>query len=486
MPLLIGTLITLIIYPPSRTYLFPPVPLALIDKTSGDIQKPPAGMLGSKDSITGAPEAHKGEAVEQEAFNFVSGMGSIVISTATGEHPVEETDEVGDVADNSGLEKTSAAAQAITAKAAVTGIKGDKHDKTKTPMQAMTWSKARPLMKAISTACDIWERFANALSPTPPFGKKPRYVIASVVIPGLPVTLFLSSALIVKSIGLLAGLIFFGQPGIDRGIRYLNVRYPHWTDLLDIRNSILRHVPTNAQLTLTLLRIGEAKNAPLPPPPVSSEPSSKAITPPNAEDLPLETSQYEINRAALPTPEEKHPPEDSKPSHRSRLLRFFKGTAKTGVETGIGTDHVRAAAGSKNAKRRLGILPRTIQKPKVPCEFKARYEGRRGYVVFTTTATVPCIAFSAHSEKDSIEAEGAAELKPIFSIPLAEIKELKKVGGLGWKAKMIVGWAMERQIADALEVVDLSGRKWRLTAMPGRDELFNRLIAAGEQRWECV
>lgn len=82
-PLLSGTLLALIVYPPSRTFLFPPAPVALVNTSTGGIQKPRAGVLGSHDSATGAPENHKGEAVEKEANNFVTGIASVAVSSAT-------------------------------------------------------------------------------------------------------------------------------------------------------------------------------------------------------------------------------------------------------------------------------------------------------------------------------------------------------------------------------------------------------------------
>lgn len=65
---------------------FPPAPLALVDSKTGGVQSPKAGVLGSHDSATGAPEKHKGEAVEQEASNFVSSIGHIALSSAAGKH----------------------------------------------------------------------------------------------------------------------------------------------------------------------------------------------------------------------------------------------------------------------------------------------------------------------------------------------------------------------------------------------------------------
>jgi hypothetical protein len=46
-PTIIGFVMLLIIYPPARTYCFPPAPIALIDSKTGGIQKPAAGVLGS-------------------------------------------------------------------------------------------------------------------------------------------------------------------------------------------------------------------------------------------------------------------------------------------------------------------------------------------------------------------------------------------------------------------------------------------------------
>lgn len=54
---------------------------------------------------------------------------------------------------------------------------------------------------------------------------------------------------------------------------------------------------------------------------------------------------------------------------------------------------------------------------------------------------------------------------------------LKKIGGLGWKSKLVVGWALDREVADGLEIVDKKDNHYIVTAMVLRDELFNRLIA---------
>ena len=101
----------------------------------------------------------------------------------------------------------------------------------------------------------------------------------------------------------------------------------------------------------------------------------------------------------------------------------------------------------------------------------------------STAATTPCISFTL--DRSSVErAVDKAEIKPVWSVALADITELKKIGGLGWKVKLVVGWAMDREVADGLEIIAKDGQDKVLTAVPLRDELFNRLVALGGQKWE--
>jgi hypothetical protein len=76
-PTFLSFLIILIVYPPSRCICFPYAPPSLIDAKTGGVQTPAAGVLGSDDSVTGAPEENKGEAVEQEAHSFVNSISSV-------------------------------------------------------------------------------------------------------------------------------------------------------------------------------------------------------------------------------------------------------------------------------------------------------------------------------------------------------------------------------------------------------------------------
>ena len=163
MPLVSLTIIALIAYPPCRPVLFPPAPIALVSSKHGGVQKPKAGVLGSHDSATGAPENHKGEAVEQEASNFVNGIASVALSSATGKHPQGEPDSEDASSPSDGIpDPTSIATTAADAKdKASGGTPAKTHDKTKVPMETAMWTKMRPIMHGLADVTDGWERFAK-------------------------------------------------------------------------------------------------------------------------------------------------------------------------------------------------------------------------------------------------------------------------------------------------------------------------------------
>lgn len=74
---------------------------------------------------------------------------------------------------------------------------------------------------------------------------------------------------------------------------------------------------------------------------------------------------------------------------------------------------------------------------------------------------------------------GSDEFDPQFSIQIQDIEELKKLGGLGWKTKLVVGGLLGMEVIDGLTLVTPEGETV-LTALPRRDELFNRLIALSQ------
>ncbi|GLA69221.1 hypothetical protein AtubIFM55763_008404 [Aspergillus tubingensis] len=496
-PTVFTLLIVLVISPDSRSYLFPPAPIALVDKDTGGVQKPKAGVLGSHDSITGAPENMKGEAAEQEASNLFTSVASVAVGSVAGKHDQGTPDDA-PMEDNA-PDVMKLATSAADAQTAARGEAPDEaHDKTRQPMRDTVYNGANMAMRVLSDIIDTYERFGNALSPTPPFSIVTPYVrLTAVLSVGFLISLITSSYVFVKMITFGTGFAFFGDPIIWRGVAYLNREYPRWEKLLELQNSLLKGIPTNAQLTLTLLRIGEANGAPLPPPPSHSlHQTPYHPAPVNDKDINISASEEEINQAIAPSPEpviEEHEvhPKPHKKGFMNRMIGFFRGTTATGIQSKLAVDRARAAAGSKHAKPRVGVLRSKgkLTLPSGPIQFDGRYKGKRGVVVLDQSQKPPLLYFTTDQtvqlDKPSLEHRPKGTV--LFTMPVTDILEMRKIGGLGWKGKLVTGWA----VGESKEVVDgmvLTGRlpeqKYQLTAMKTRNQLFNRLVAIDGQVWE--
>lgn len=140
--------------------MFPPAPVALVDKDTGGIQNPKAGVLGSHDSITGAPERFKGEAVEQEASNLVTSVASMAVGSAVGKHDQGVPDDApleGVVPDTMGIVSETADAN----KAAKGMDTSETHDKTRQPMKQSVVAGANLLMLTINDITDTFEKIGK-------------------------------------------------------------------------------------------------------------------------------------------------------------------------------------------------------------------------------------------------------------------------------------------------------------------------------------
>ncbi|KAJ5692847.1 hypothetical protein N7462_002270 [Penicillium macrosclerotiorum] len=491
-PAFFAVLIGLVIYPPLRPMMFPPAPIALIDKDTGGIQKPQAGVLGSHDSVTGAPENFKGEAAEREASNLVASVASVAVGSAVGKHdqgvpteaPLEETvpdpmDIVSDTAD------AQSKAHGLTP--------SDSHDKTRQPMKQNVLDIANLSMQVISDVTDTYEKLGNALSATPPFPRmKPRIRLLALLTPAFLLSTWISSYILIKAIGFSVGLAFFGDPIIMRGIAVLNRDFPHWQDIFKLQNSLLKGIPTNAQLTLTLLRIGEANASPLPPPPLSNgKPPSRPASL-RHEDLTVGATREEIQQAAsveTKNSSPQNPPRAQKKTLTAGILSLFRGGTATGVESKRAIDRMWATAGSRHAKNRVGVLRRKgkTRTPVGPVEFDARYHGKRGVAVIDSSQEPPILYFTTDiPQSNDLHVDNRKKNSVLFTIPVTDIRELKKLGGMGWKGKLVVGWAIGgKEVVDGLLVVGKEPHQsFQLTAMAMRNQLFNRLVSIDGQVWE--
>ncbi|KAM7183151.1 Protein of unknown function (DUF3292) domain containing protein [Naviculisporaceae sp. PSN 640] len=483
-------LLVLIVYPPSRRVCFPHAPPALIDPQTGGLKKPMTNVLAS-DSMTGAPESHPGEAIEQEAHSFVNSIVELAIGLATGESP----EKLANIKDKTGGDFVQT-----------------EHDKTKKPVSDAVWEEALPAMHLIGNVADLYERVGNALDPRWPFSKnRPKVAMAGVLVPIIIACWFLSGYLMVKGVGLVVGFALFGDPVLRGAGGWLDRAYPLWRNYVSLKATILKGVPTNAQLALTLLRIGERNHAPLPPPPGNNDPLPMEAHPTAGEGLDklLNVSPAEVDAAVQPSFEAKEEADgnlreekaDKKSRAKSRLLGGVKHVVRGLVNTVRGADKLAARVDiSQSARYRAGVV-RTGPLPARctgPVRFPARKDGKRGYAViqYNEAAEGDAVRQGAFKQRGEAvlgwvpgevpeEGDVGKESDSMkWSIKVADICEIQKIGGLGWKSKILVGWAMDGEITDGLIIRDEAGTEYHLTAISFRDELFNRLVAIGQQAWE--
>ncbi len=146
-----------------------------------------------------------------------------------------------------------------------------KADNIEEPMKhAIEDFNPEPLLHMLFELIDLWEQLGNVLNPVPLFpGSRSRLVLATCIALPTLITCYLSRDTMIKGLELFLGFIIFGQPIIQRIYGFLDQQFPTWRNYCKLRNTVLKGVPTNAQLAITMLRVGERISSPLPPPPAS-------------------------------------------------------------------------------------------------------------------------------------------------------------------------------------------------------------------------
>ena len=192
---------------------------------------------------------------------------------------------------------------------------------------------------------------------------------------------------------------------------------------------MLAGVPTNAQLTLALLRLAERDKAPLPPPP-TSEQLTESDSEDETEDF--DSSSYDVDTDSGDYIDQIHAEKDyangeelkegeKKRKPGRKIAAVLKRTVKTGVSGALGVDHLKAKVGSEQAKNRIGAVAdpppsetmhqgtdktvvthdhsQNVARVNLPggegpCVFSARLHGRKGHVILINTAASPCVSFA--------------------------------------------------------------------------------------------
>lgn len=264
-----------------------------------------------------------------------------------------------------------------------------------------------PLQAFTGDLADGAERWEFALGPRAPFPHdEARVKLGMILVLVAAALVVVPPALLQKVVMAVVGLAFFGGPAIERGLEMLDKAKPKWREALELRNSLLKGVPSNVQYVVTLLRMGEQAGMPIPPPPppttppVSRAPSgpvqTQTATTADAADK-LHTSPSDD---AFPAEKEAPVIVPAKPAKKSKfkLADLVKGAAAI-------TEHAAGvAAGNRSIdwegmsrvvvdemKRRTGSNIPEIFMAAVPASgplarennytFFGHYRGRPGHLV---------------------------------------------------------------------------------------------------------
>ncbi|KAF9894152.1 hypothetical protein FE257_009125 [Aspergillus nanangensis] len=432
-----------------------------------------------RDSLTGAPEAHKGEAAEHEASNLVRDIAEAAMEAARSEYE----DESG------GEEKMEADLEAD-----LPGSPIDLDDATQQPMIQKVSQGLTQLVRVVGDITETYERFCNLLSPTPPFyvwGPRLRFVLILGVV--ATISLVVSNYWLMKIGGFLLGLTIFGDPLFKRSIAMLDRSFPHWKEEMDVNEyapldfcnllltvdvrTLLKGVPTNAQLTLTLLRMGEMSSSPLSPPPGANEddPRQLARRENKSKGIPPAEALM-LNASGLPFP---------------GLIKFVRVTIGIGIELRLALHRAVGIAGMPHPQHLIGMLRRRgwVSTPTGPLKFRAQFDHKRGTAVIDSSQEPPILYFTTHQPARVQDLRMSSHHKGsiLFQIAIPDIKELQKTEQLGWKQKLIL--EMTGGVKHSVDGLSIQGKdpdqSFHLMSMKERDQLFNRLVAMGAQFWEA-
>ncbi|ODN79884.1 hypothetical protein L202_03778 [Cryptococcus amylolentus CBS 6039] len=542
----------LVCFPFTRRYLFPPVPPAPFtppSATDPTNQKGDESLLGNVDGKTVHRTKH--EQAEEQAFEATSVLrayttrllwdgrkkGKEAGNSEVGEKREDSSDSDSEDEFNperTKVDGTSDTAQGLDSAAVVVG--GEKivpekplTDKEKKKLASREAKRKRDetvskMTKAtedgLGAFADLIERFTNALSPPSAYPENfARFKMAGAFLlpPGLLLT-YIPAVYFGRAATFAFGVGMWAQPLLIKGVKKFVELVPDWEEKLDMRNSILSRVPTDAQLTLHLLRVTEALGTPLPrppPPPLAGSPK-EAI----ADTTPA-THTAEDDQELLEAQKEGGTTEAAvKAKHKTKthLTNAFRSAGKhlAGFRGDVSVDGARKQVSMsieelmeryKIEDKRLMWLGKigdkvdkvffrgNVADDLTISSYPCKLDGTSGHIILDSKkegVAMPTISFVPTSGKEAV-----------FRRPIDDIVEIKKSHVA--MARMALGWASGADVEGlGLTIRFKSGEQQlkELTAGPKapkedgetvhfkrigrREALFVRLVSMGRQRWEVL
>ncbi|KAK4686220.1 hypothetical protein P7C73_g3921, partial [Tremellales sp. Uapishka_1] len=507
--------VAMICFPQCRRFFFPPVqpaPFTPPSATDPTNQKGDESLLGNVDGKT--VHRSKAEQAEEQAFEATSLIqafttrllfdgrkkGKNAGNANMGEKVVESSDEEED-------DEAKETPQGLDSADVVIGgekidINRPVSDKKKRKLAEQAAKKKRDemvgkMIKAtelgLGEFADMVERLTNALSPPSPYPDRlARFKMAGAfIVPPMFLLTWVPPWVFARSATFLFGVAMWGQPLLIWAGKEFIRRVPNWEELLDIRNSILSGVPSDAQLTLHVLRVAEALNAPLPnapPAPLEGTPKAaiKDSTPATVtadDEAEIEEAEEQGGMVEVAT--------KAKHQTKSKVIGAFKGVSRklAGFHGDVSVDGKEKNIGTKLDK----LLFKGFTKDEgTNYSYPARLDSTSGHIILESKndrLLSPQIAFVPVAGKEER-----------FVRAIDDIVEIKKshVG----MARLALGWAsgsdveglgleirfktVQQQQAEATGAESIDGETLEFTRVGRREQLFVRLVSMGRQRWEVL
>ncbi|SGZ27607.1 BQ5605_C026g10139 [Microbotryum silenes-dioicae] len=474
-PTIMLLLILLVSFTPSRAVLFPPVhPPPGVPHSATD----PTQRKGDESKIAGVghPVEHrsKSEQIEQQAWemtNTLQRFGARVVVGGQGkgkrgnatvgrkQGADEYSDSSDDEEDSEDDEAEVPAAGGKEGEVVVVGPDGQPEKKmtakekrkkaareAKKKRDEKVGRMAKGLQDGLGDFADALERFANAVSPPRPYPHTDaRYKLAgAILVPILLVTAIVPAHVWSRVSSVSFGIGFFGQPLLKRAGRKFVELVPDWQEKLDLRNSILSKVPTNAQLTLHMLRVKEAAYNPLPPPPTAPTPAhvkaeiEKTADVDDSDELPDKSAKHVDSKTGeTDTGADEDEGGDGGAGVRGKVVKKSKKGLLGGLKLmakKAATFHADVTVDGK-AKLAKGVDKAFFQsrvKDRDMIErFPAKFEGSSGELVITHEFGQPALV--------SFVPASSLNKKTMFERPIDDLVEVKKSGV--WIGRAVLGWA---------------------------------------------
>ncbi|KAK8864161.1 hypothetical protein IAR55_001407 [Kwoniella newhampshirensis] len=533
--------VAIVCFPDCRRWFFPPVapaPFTPPSATDPTNQKGDESLLGNVESKT--VHRSKAEQAEEQAFEATSILqayttrllfdgrkkGKQAGNSEVGEKKRHETssssedeDEKSPPGQNDNKAQGLESAQVVVGGEKITPNKPlDEKEKKKLAQREAKRKRDEMVSKmtkatedGLGAFADTMERFTNALSPPAAYPDSyARFKIAGAfLVPAMFLFTFVPAWIFARSASFFFGVGMWGQPLLIKGAKKFVELVPDWQEKLDMRNSILSRVPTDAQLTLHLLRVSEALNAPLPrppPPPLKGTPK-EAI-----KDTSPATVTAEDDAEVLQAEEEGGVTEaavKAKHKTKSHILGAFKSAGKkmAAFHGDVAVDGTKKQARMEEVEKgdeeltvteKIGskvdqlLFKGNIKDDGSPESYPAKLDGVSGHIILENkneVLTQPRISFVPISGK-----------KEHFTWAIDDIVELKKSHVS--MTRMALGWASgaeveglgltirfksgSQQLNEHLGGPKEEGTTLHFTRVGRREQLFVRLVSMGRQRWEIL